>query len=549
MRKRFAVMAALLAMAALTGCSGGSSSSAPATTAAGTEAAGTEAAGTETADAETTGEEASEDSPKPTGGTLFVDDTGEKPVIGYPAKISSASVIRHVSPSIETLFRNDDTGTPQPYLLDGYDLDMDAMTLTLHVKEGIRFHDGTDFNAAAVQWNFEEQTANGNSYFNCVDSYETPDDYTLVMHLNSYENTLLSSLCSYAGMMVSPTAVQENGADWAVNNPVGTGPFKFVSWEHDVEIVYEKNEDYWQPGKPYVDEIVLSFTADDTSRELSLRNGDIDVMIQGNTSNLKSLEDDGYTVLSIPAGTFGYTLYPSSANPDSPFADVRVRQAVSHAIDREKLVTAILNGYGEVTNQLAHERLWSYNKDVVGYDYDVDKAKELMAEAGYADGFTTTYTYNASSDNADLIATAVQEMLGAIGITANLEPAESSLFDEYDKNAREWDGLMQSGSSAQPDTADQLKTVYLTTSSRWVSMKRPDGLDDMIMDACTAKTMEEKAAKVQEIQKVVIDEDCTVIPMFMSYDMTVTADYVHDSYFSSGMPATVWHPENVYLEK
>jgi len=533
-------MAALAMAAALTACGGSNNSSpAPAT------AAAQETTGSAKAEEPETKAEAG----KSYGGTLFVDDTGDKPVLGYPAKITSASIIRHVAPCIETLFRNDDTGTPQPYLLDSYDLDLDAMTLTLHVKQGIRFHDGTDFNAAAVQWNFEEHTANGNKYFSSVDSYETPDDYTLVMHLNSYENTLLSSLCSYAGMMVSPSAVQEHDADWAVNNPVGTGPYKFVSWEKDVEVVFEKNDDYWQEGKPYMDEIVLSFTADDTSRELSLRNGDIDIMIQGNTSNLKSLEDDGYKVLSIPAGTFGYTLYPSSANPDSPFADIRVRQAVSYAIDRDKLVNSILNGYGETINQLAHERLWSYNPDVVGYDYNVEKAKELMAEAGYPDGFTTTYTYNASSDNADLIATAVQGMLGQIGITANLEPAESSLFDEYDKNGREWEGLMQSGSNAQPDTADQLKQVYKTTTSRWASLARPEGLDDMITAACTAETLEEKTALTKDIQKFVIDDNCSVIPMFMSYDMTITADYVHDSYFSSGMPCTIWHPEDVYVEK
>ncbi len=534
MRRRVLSIAAAICMTAtlLAGCGGGNKEE---TTAASVTAAET-AQAVETADP---GEPQN-------GGILYVNDTSNKAVIGYPAKVTSASALRHVVPCIETLFRYDESGSPAPYLAESYETDVENLTLTIKVKDGIVFHDGTPFDAEAVKWNFDEQMTAGASSFSNFESVEVVDNSTVVVHLTTWNNALLSQLCSYAGMMISPKACQDNGVDWAMNNPVGTGPFKFVEWEKDVKIVYEKFEDYWQDGLPYLDGVEVSFTADDTSRELSTRNGEIDVLIQGNTTSIENLVAAGFVKSSIAAGTGGQSLVPDSKNPDSPWADVRVRQAAAHAINTDALVDGVLGGFGVKTNQYSYPGHWGYNEDVQGYAFDVEKAKALLAEAGYANGFDTSLTYNASSDDADLVATTVQSMLGQIGIKVELKPVQDALHVEMERQGGGWDGLLQIGANPNPDTAEQMKARLWDEATWFSSMQHPDAMLAAIDDALAAAEFDDKQAKVWEVQEIMYDEQCLMIPLYISMDTSVMSTNVHDANFSAGLPAVIWTPEKAW---
>lgn len=477
------------------------------------------------------------------GGILYVNDSGNKAILGYPPKFSSASIIRHVSPCIETLFRYDDTGSPAPFLAEGYDADVNALTLTIQLREGITFHDGTSLNAEAVKWNFDEQIAGGVAAFNSFTSIETPDEHTVVIHLNSWNNALLSQLCSYPGMMISPETCKANGAEWAMNNPVGTGPFRFVSWEKDVKIVYEKNENYWQEGLPYLDGIEISFTADDTSRELSMRNGNIDVLIQGGTTTVQNLVAAGFVKVSEAAGTGGQSLVPDSDNPDSPWADARVRQAAAYAIDTDAIVDGILGGVGVKTNQYSYPGHWGYNESLVGYSIDLDKAKSLLSEAGYANGFETSLTYNVSSDDADLVATAIQSMLSQVGIQATLNPVQDALHVEMERQGGGWDGLLQIGANPNPDTAEQMK-ARLWGDGKWLkSMIHTPEMQAAIDEALAAAEFEEKQQKVWAVQNMIFGDECLMIPLYISMDTCVLSPTVYQTGFSSRLPAVSWTPE------
>ena len=483
------------------------------------------------------------------GGILRVNDTGDKAVLGYPAQISSGSILRHVAPVIETILRYDSEGNPTPYLAESCDPDPEALTITMAVREGILFHDGTTLDAEAVKWNFEEQMNAGITAFANVESIEVTGSNTLVLHLSKWDNTFLSQLCSYPGMMISPTACQENGTEWAVNNPVGTGPFKFVSWEKDVEIVFEKFDGYWQEGLPYLDGITLTFTADDTSREFSLRNGDVDVLIQGSVANIVNLVKDGYAEYAVPVGTGGVCLIPDSANSASPWADVKVRQAAAHAVEAQLIVDSILQGHGTVTNQYSYPGHWGYSPDVAGYDYNLETAKQLLSDAGYPDGFSSKLVYNADSDDADLIATALQSMLAEVGINLTLEPYQNARFTEMERQGGGWEGLMQIGGNPNPDTAEQMKVRLWGGGSWLVSMDHPEALQTAIDEAVAAAEFEDKQALVWQAQEILVDEQCLIIPLLVTNDTSIASPKVHDTGISAGLPAVGWTPETAWLEK
>jgi peptide/nickel transport system substrate-binding protein len=187
------------------------------------------------------------------GGTLRLSDYGNGASIGWPAKMLPVVSMRQASPTVEPLFRTDNTGKPAPWLATGFTNDVVAKTLTLTLRKGIKFHDGTDFNAEAVKWNLDQCMSAKSSGTEMFKSIDVIDDYTVRIHLSDWDSTLTGNLAQPLGMMISPTAYKKNGQEWCAKNPVGTGPFQFVSWEKDVRTISKKFDGYWQKGKPYLD--------------------------------------------------------------------------------------------------------------------------------------------------------------------------------------------------------------------------------------------------------------------------------------------------------
>ena len=198
--------------------------------------------------------------------------------IGYPGGIASFQEHQVAEPAVETLGRYDESGALVPYLAKDFELDADSLTLTIHLREGVKFHDGTICDAEAVKWNLEEFKASGRNEIDDVASIEVIDPLTLVLHLSRWNNSIAEAVLFTAGRIVSPTYFKTHGRDAAMANPVGTGPFKFVKWERDVRIVYEKNEDYRVAGQPYLDGIEIIFMPDTTTMISALRTGEIDVI-------------------------------------------------------------------------------------------------------------------------------------------------------------------------------------------------------------------------------------------------------------------------------
>ena len=259
--------------------------------------------------------------------------------------------MRQSGPALETLLRTDMAGKPVPWLATAIKEDPKAMTITLTIRKGVKFHDGTDFNAEAVKWNLDQQVAEKGLGTDNIKSVEILNDSTVRINLTAWDSTFISNLAQPTGLMISPAAFKKNGKDWCANNPVGTGPFQIVSRQKDVRSSFKKFDGYWQKGKPYLDKIEFTPIQDPLTREMSLKKREIDLMVTINANNLKGLEKEGLIVIrrTQPAGA--RALVFDSANPKSPFADVRVRQAAQYAVDAMAMNLALSYGEHEPTFQ------------------------------------------------------------------------------------------------------------------------------------------------------------------------------------------------------
>jgi ABC-type transport system substrate-binding protein len=324
----------------------------------------------------------------------------------------------------EYLLKYDENGVPQPYLIESIIPDQDALTFTLVVKQGIKFHDGSDLNAEVAAWNLNKYKESGvltGSFYGNFDNAEAIDDYTVLIHLNKWDSLFPSALAR-TSYMTSKLAFDTYGEEYLKEHPVGTGPFMFDSWEHDVAVKLVAFKDYWR-GTPRLDGVNMVIYTNSLVAAAALQSGELDVLPISEFDVAVSLENiEGIIVDTAKLTGTGYTLCFKSNDETDPLYDIRVRQAIAYAIDSEAIAKATTKGYYFESNQWSKPSDPVYSPNMTGFPYNPEKAKELLAEAGYADGFTTRITLQVGSlvDGAQIIA----EQLAAVGITAELNIVE-----------------------------------------------------------------------------------------------------------------------------
>jgi peptide/nickel transport system substrate-binding protein len=490
------------------------------------------------------------------GGILKMAEGLDGANIGYPAKQSPMWSWREVFPVVERLFRYDQSGAPVPYLASGVTTDANAKTVTITLNKGIKFHDGTDFNAAAVKWNLDTCMAAKVTGTDQYKSIEVVDDYTVRINLNSWDSMVVGNLAWIVGQMISPTAVQKNGPDWAGANPVGTGPFKFVSWQKDVKAIYTKFDGYWQKGKPYLDGIEYNIIADVNTRAMSLRAKEIDLgQSMGITKDLAQYEKDGLIVARLPSAGGAVSLALNSVTQNSPFADIKVRQAACYAVNGALIASGPLLGEGAAANQYDVKGSWSYNNSVVGYPYNLDKAKQLLAEAGYPNGFKTTLTVQINP-TFTLILQAAQAQLKAAGIDAQVNPvtvpAYQGMVGEVG-TAPGWDGMLSMTPRGSPDMLVVLSQIFGSKSTKLRGFTSrtiyPDDMSQAFDNAVAAPDFAGKQKWVQEWQKLSTDKYCLFIPVVVFNEVSVMQPYVKNSGILKNPFIAQWTPEEAWLDK
>lgn len=331
----------------------------------------------------------------------------------------------------------DGTLEVEPALATGWQISEDGTEYTFTLRDGVRFHDGSPFNAEAVKFNFDRMLNEDHPYydtgpfplsffFSAVQSTEAVDDMTVKFTLNAPYAPFLSNLAYPTGLIVSPAAVMQHGAEFG-RNPSGTGPFTFVEWRSNEAVVVEKNAEYWD-GAPPLEAVVFRPITDANTRVAEMLAGGIDLMVEVPPNSLSEFEGDAYSVYE-QAGPHVWFLILNAK--EGPFADKAVRQAANYAINKAAIVEDVLEGTAEVAaGPTPPAFAWAYNDALEPYPYDPDKARALIAEAGAEGAELTFYVTEGGSGMLDPVpmATAIQADLEAVGFDVKIETYEWNTF-------------------------------------------------------------------------------------------------------------------------
>jgi peptide/nickel transport system substrate-binding protein len=471
-------------------------------------------------------------------------------VLGYPPDFGMSGVL--LTPALEKLLVWDEKGNFVPCLAESWEGDAQALTITWHLRKGVKFIDGTDWNAEALRWNFQinldHNTLTDGKY---VKSLEVVDEYTLKMYLTDFNWMMFQN---YGWMFsVSPTAYENSGAtdearaDWARLNAVGTGPFKISDFKRDSYIKFVKNENYWRKGMPYLDGVELRVITDPMVAAAALEAGEADEWIAvAAVQNIIDLQKKGYKINFGP-GMFNALLFPS-ADPNSPYSNKKVREAVEYAIDRPTLAEMLGQGLFEPLQQMSSNTAPSF---VEGYNprpYNPEKARELLKEAGYPDGFSTVLMGPSYLANAREAMTAIQSNLRDVGITAEIDVADFGRFlGEVFVNG--WTELVYSPSGINPDSSDLFihfgpnpmtyKPASMYKSPEFLALCN-EALDPKYQSPADAMPTIRKAIKQA-------GEDAMIVPLYRNAQVSIFQPYVHTNYFK--IHQVTWNVFEDWMEK
>ena len=441
-----------------------------------------------------------------------------------PSRVTEGETFKVTVNLFETLvnFGEQDT-TIQPGLAKEWEAAEDGLTYTFNLEEGVKFHDGTDFNADAVVANFERWAGGDGEKFPyyssmfggfegeeeaVIESVTAEDENTVVFKLKRAQAPFLKNLAMSMFAISSPEAY-EKGDDEYERNPVGTGPFKFVEWKTNDSITIEKNEDYWQEGLPKLDKVVFRAIPDNAARLNALTAGEIDLADGINPADGEKIEGDGNLQLferpSMNVGYLGLTV----TRP--PFDQKEVRQAMNHAIDKQTIIDSFFEGRAEIANNPMPEAIQGYNEDIEAYEYDPEKAKELLKEAGLEDGFEMELwampVPRPYMPDGTKVAEVIQSNLADVGIKAEIVSYEWATY--LDKASKGEADAFMLGWTGDNGDADNFLYVLLDedniASNNYTYFKN-DETHKLFLDAQTEIDEDKRNEMYKEAQEILHEE-------------------------------------------
>ncbi|KAA0018125.1 ABC transporter substrate-binding protein [Salinicola corii] len=403
-----------------------------------------------------------QDTPKPGGDVIVTyqnDVATLDPAIGYDWQ--NWSMIKSLFDGLMDY----EPGTTNlvPDLAERYEISDDGLTYTFHLRHGVKFHNGREMTAADVKYSLE-RTVNpktqspGAGFFSSIVGFDeassgatttlsgisTPDDYTVEITLSAPDATFLHVMALNFASVVPKEAVEKWGPDFG-KHPVGTGAFKLKDWALGQHLTFVKNDDYYRQGIPYLDQIDFQIGQDPNVALLRLQRGEVDIAGDGipPAQFLQFKNDPDFQKLMV-VGDQLHTGYVTLNVTMPPLDNLKVRQAINMAINKDRIVR-VINGRATPANQPLPPAMPGYDKDYQGYPYDPEKAKALLEEAGFGDGFDTEL-YVMNTDPQPRIAQAIQQDLSEIGIRAQIKSlAQANVIaagGEEDQAPMIWSGGM-----------------------------------------------------------------------------------------------------------
>ena len=460
------------------------------------------------------------------GGTLrFVSTVEGAGPLGTVWDIQGQDAIL-VHPVKQTLVVEHNNATVAPLLAHTWDVNPDDQTIRFYLQEGVVFHDGSPFNAEVVKWNFDLI----NERMNLGYSFDTEivDNYTVLIHLHGpVTNGSLSNFGSHNARIISMQSFLEHGEDWARYNPVGTGPFRMVDYVPGLHVIHERFDGYWEPGLPFLDSIEFHMISDAMTLTFAMQAphgpGAIDGFITNNGDQIRVFQDLDYEVNLRPGGIIA--IFPDSDNPESPFANLDVRRAVSAAIDRDSIIAARGPGLWTPFYQIIIPDRPSHVADA-GFGvprFDPDYARELLARAGFPDGFSTTMINQPGAGDRDAMV-AVQHQLEQVGIRVDVQFPEGGSFSSQRANG--WDGLMQHMVMNFVHVENNFTGLFGQAANQFYSMQNSDELEAL---GQAARFFGDNREELRAAQSYMLD-NCLVIPLWMLSTAVIYRPGVHNGF-------------------
>jgi len=421
--------------------------------------------------------------------------------------------------------------TIKPGLAKEWTASDDGLTYTFKLQQGVKFHDGTEFNADAVVFNFN-RWMNGNDekfpYYTMFGGYKADEGHvikevkavdknTVQFILKRPQAPFLKNLAMSPFGIASPTAVEKWGDDFR-SHPVGTGPFKFVEWKKKDRIVVEKNPDYWQKGLPKLNKIIFRVIPENAARLNALAKGEIDVMDGLNNSDEEKVKSDNkLQIIERPSMNVGYI---GLTNTRKPFDNKLVRQAINHAVDKKAIIDAFYGGKALPAKNPMPPSIEGYNDAIQEYPYDLEKAKALLKEAGYEKGFKMELwampVARPYMPEAQKVAEVIQESLSKIGVTAEIKSVDWATYLEKATKG-EFDAFMLgwTGDNGDPDNFIYTLLDKDSIGSNNYAYYSNDELHTILIEAQT-ETDQAKRNELYKKAQEIIHEDAPWVPLVHS---------------------------------
>jgi peptide/nickel transport system substrate-binding protein len=452
----------------------------------------------------------------------------------------SAKVIHQIT---ETLLKyKEGTTEVVPGLAEMPEVSPDGLKYTFKLNKGIKFHDGSDFNAEAVVFNFN-RWSNPKGEFNFLDAkaeesfayfdsmfgnegnrvikeVKAVDESTVEFTLNKPQAPFLQNIAMTFFGISSPTAIKEKKEKYK-ESPVGTGPYKFVEWKRNEAITLERNNDYWGKDKAKMEKLIIKSIPDNSARLNELKAGSIDLMEDVNPSDLANVEgDSNLQKILRPSFNVGYVGFNTQKEP---FNNPKVRQALNHVVDKKAIIKAFYSDLAIPAINPMPPSILGYNDKVQDYPYDLEKAKALMAEAGYPNGYDKELVFYAMPvsrpymPEAKKVAELLQSEFKKIGIKTRIESPEWAVYLQDTEKGEKDDLYMLgwTGDNGDPDnflyTLLDKETIGSNNYSFYVN-------EDLHTILARAQSEPDQAKRAEDYKKAqeIIKADAPWIPLVHS---------------------------------
>lgn len=424
----------------------------------------------------------------------------------------------------ETLIFFTNEGTIEPRLCTGWEL-KDDTHIMFKLHDGMTFNDGSPLTAEDIKFTYDMGLANELSVLEGLVEVNVVDPLTVEIVIDSYSNEFLQSLASV------PVSIQSKAAyDSGMDEPylIGSGAYKLDNWEQDEYASFVKNENYWGDKKGVSEKITFRPIKEASTRAVALQNGEIDVCIDPSIDNLPDLEADENVTVFERDGT---RLFYFAFNVEqAPWDNLKVRQAVAHAIDRQSIIDVVLMGKGQTQTTILNRGLWSFHDDIEGFPYDAEKAKALLAESGYTPSGKLPLLISNESDYGQ-VAQYIQANLKEIGMDVDIQTVEPATLKTDGTSGNQGMYLWRWNEDSKVDFV--FRDLFYTGSGSNYSHYSDARADELIDFVLTEKDPEKRLAYSHELQEHLVN-DVPQVPLYIKNLVIAYNENLEGTYLYGG---------------